>query len=171
MNFILIRTDDYQTLRGILIGISLSVFAEFSGLSTITSYAVTTFQKHDTSFCPYKSSIALAIALILGSLTTAYLVDKMGRKVLILVSLLGSACGLLTASFYHHVNQRGYDSSSYDFVPMIALSITIFIASAGIEPLFYVCSVENLPAKVCCCCVNKKKELELRMQVTKWWRI
>lgn len=133
-----IQIDDYRTVRGILIGVSLSVFAEFSGLSTITSYAVTTFQKHDTSFCPYKSSIALAIALILGSLTTAYLVDKFGRKVLILVSLLGSACGLLTASFYHHVNQRGYDSSSYDWVPMIALSWTIFIASAGIEPLFYV---------------------------------
>lgn len=132
-----------------MIGISLSVFAEFTGLSTITSYAVTTFQKHGTSICPYKSSIALAIALILGSLATAYLVDKFGRKILILVSLLGSSCGLLCCGFYHHLNQCGYDASSYDWIPVASLSAVIFIASAGIEPLFYVCSVENLPAKVC----------------------
>lgn len=150
--FLPFQTGNFETLRGILIGISLSIFAEFTGLSTITSYAVTTFQKHGTSLCPYKSSIVLAVALILGSLATAYLADKFGRKVLILVSLLGSSCGLLTASFYHHVNQRGYDSTSYDWIPMVALSLTIFIAAAGIEPLFYVCSVENLPAKVCCCC-------------------
>lgn len=106
---------------------------------------------------PFKALRLTKLFIFSGSLTTAFLVDKLGRKVLILVSLLGSACGLLTASFYHHVNQRGYDSSSYDWVPMIALSVTIFIASAGIEPLFYVCSVENLPAKVCCHVYTKTK--------------
>lgn len=76
-------TDNFQTLRGILIGVSLSIFAEFTGLSTITSYCVTTFQKttfqkHGTSICPYKSSCVLAVALTLGSMATAYLADKFG---------------------------------------------------------------------------------------------
>lgn len=81
-------------------------------------------------------------------MATAYLADKFARKSLILVSLLGSACGLLSAAFFHHIYHCGYESASYDWIPVVCLSTVIFLAAAGIEPLFYVCSVENLPAKV-----------------------
>lgn len=135
-------------MKGLFLGIALILFAELTGFYTLTSYAVISFQKVGTTIDPYKSSITLAVALTLGSLATAWFADKLGRKVLILISLLGAAFGLFTVAGYHYAVLCRYDLSSYAWVPMVSLSTVIFLASAGIVPLCYISCVENLPAKV-----------------------
>lgn len=106
------------------------------------------FEKVGKSVDPYISSIILAVALIFGSLATTYLADILGRRLLNIVSLFGSACGLLSMSLYHYLYVKDYDLSAFTWVPVISLSFVIFISSAGIVSLAFVCSVENLPTKV-----------------------
>lgn len=77
-----------SALKGIGIGIALTTLAQFTGNFTITSYAVMIFEKAGTSLDPYTSTIMLAIALILGSIFTTYLADKLGRKFLNIISLV-----------------------------------------------------------------------------------
>lgn len=115
---------------------------------SITTYAVTTFQKVGTSINPYVSSIILAVSLIVGSMVTTYVVDKIGRRALSAISLLGSACGLAITALYQFLYLNGLDLSSFAFVPVASLCFTVFISSAGITPCALVCSVENLPSKV-----------------------
>lgn len=115
----------------------------------IVNYAVITLAKAETSMDPYISSILLAVALILGSLTTTYLADRLGRKKLCLTSLLGSACGLLAAALYRYLSLDGYDLAAFSWVPVVSLSLVVYISSAGILPLALVCSIECLPTKVC----------------------
>ena len=140
---------DRKVMKGLFMGIALIFFAELTGFYTLTSYAVTTFEKVGTTIDPYKSSITLAVALTFGSLATASLADKLGRKALILISLLGASLGLFTVAGYHYAVLSGCDLSSYAWVPMASLSTVIFLASAGIIPLCYICCVETIPAKVC----------------------
>lgn len=106
------------------------------------------FEKVGKSVDPYISSIILAVALIFGSLSTTYFADIIGRRVLNIGSLFGSACGLLSMSLYHYLYVNDYDLSAFHWVPVISLSFVIFISSAGIVSLAFVCSVENLPTKV-----------------------
>lgn len=136
-------------LKGLGIGTALSTFSQLTASFTIVNYAVTTFAKAGTSVDPYVSSIVLAVALIIGSLTTTYLADKLGRRKLILISLMGSAFGLLSTALYHYLNSIGFDLTAHAWIPIVSLSSVIFISSAGINPLSIVCSVENLPTKVC----------------------
>lgn len=162
-------------MKGLFIGITLILFAELTGFYAITSYAVTTFQKAGTTIDPYKSSITLAVALIFGSLATASLADKLGRKALILTSLLGAALGLFTVAGYHYATLCGYDLSSFAWVPMVSLSTVIFLASAGIIPLCYICCVETIPTKVrlskwmfLCCCSFSHFHFFHRCSLTEW---
>lgn len=131
-------------------GFALNAFAQFTLNFTIISYAVTIFEKTGTSIDPYISSIVLALALIVGSLLTTYLADMLGRKILNIVSCAGSAIGLFTLSIYYYFYINDYNLASFVWVPVVSLSFVVFISSAGINALAYVCSVECIPAKVNC---------------------
>lgn len=107
------------------------------------------FERTGADMSPYISSIMVALSLIFGALLTTYLADKLGRKILNFGSLFGSAIGLFSVAIYYYCNINGYDLSNFHWVPVLALSFVIFISSAGINALAYVCSVEYLPLKVC----------------------
>lgn len=141
-------TGNRSALKGIGIGIALVICSQTTTSFAIVNYAVITLAKAGTSLNPYFSSIMLAVALIFGSLTTTYLADKLGRKKLCLASLLGSACGLLAAALYRYLSLDGYDLTAFSWVPVVSLSLVVFISSSGILPLSLICSVEYLPTKV-----------------------
>lgn len=62
---------------------------------TIITYAVFILKRSGTKLNPYASSIALGICLILGNVCTGLMVEKLGRKAFMILSLLGSAGGLV----------------------------------------------------------------------------
>ena len=136
-------------LKGLGIGFTLTTLATMTGTFIITTYAVTIFEALGTSIDPYVSSILCAIALIFGSIISTYLADKIGRRKLNFISLSGTAIGLLIASSYYYLNINGVDLTPFSWLPVISLCFCIFISAAGIVPLTMVCSVENLPSKVC----------------------
>lgn len=125
------------------------ILTQVSCCFTIVNYSVMTFTKAGTSIDPHKSSIVLALALTFGSLASTYLADVLGRRTLNLISLLGAACSLFGTALYHYLSLSGYDLSSFGWVPVVLLCFLVFITAAGIGPLSIICSVENLPPKVC----------------------
>lgn len=136
-------------MKGIFIGIAINTISYFPAYYNLTSYATMIFERTDsTLFSPYVSTILLAVALTLGSLLTTFLVDFLGRRVLIIISLSGSIVGLLAMALHYYLYLIGYDMSSFKWVPVLSLSFVIFITAAGVIPCASVCSVENLPAKV-----------------------
>lgn len=108
------------------------------------------FKNVDSSLLTaYMSSILLAVALIMGSVATTSFVDIWGRKLLIQISLIGSAIGLFAMAIYDYLKLNSYNLSSYEFVPVVSLSLVVFISASGVIPLSILVSIENLPAKVC----------------------
>lgn len=148
LNLNFLSSVNRSSLKALGIGIALVVISQFTANFTIISYAVTIFEKTKTSIDPYLSSIISAVALIFGSLLTTYLADILGRKLLILISLFGSAIGLFAVALHYYLHINGFDLSAYEYVPVVSISFVIFISSSGIVPLSYVCSVENLAPKV-----------------------
>lgn len=138
-----------EALKGFLKGIILANLAHLSGIFVFVTYAGLVFKMADTpNIDPYYSSIAIAVMQIVGNLCTGQLSDTLGRKILLYISFLGSACGLLSFALYSYLHQNGYALSNFQWVPVISLSLVIFTASAGIVPLASVLIVENLPSKV-----------------------
>lgn len=138
-----------RALKQLGIGVALNVILEFSGGFTILTYATMIFQRMNTPMDSYVCSIMLAIALIIGSILSTSLADKLGRKRLNLISLFGSAAGLFAAILYHYLHLNGYNLSGFGWVPVVSLSFVVFITSVGIWALSGICAAEILSARVC----------------------
>lgn len=137
-----------STLGGLTKAVILTGMSTFTANHTLINYSVMIFERAETSIDPYFQSIFLAIALILGSLSTTYFADILGRKTLCVISFLGSAFGLLSLSLYHYLHLKSYDLSAFAWVPVTSLSFVIFISAAGVMPMSMICGVEYLPPKV-----------------------
>lgn len=139
-----------SALKGIFNGIILGSLAPLTGFLIFITYAVHIFETVGvTKIDPYVSSITMAIVQIIGTLCTTSFSDSLGRKALLIVSLLGSAFGLLSFASYSYLKQNEYELSSFEWVPVVSLSFVIFTASAGVIPLMFIGMVEHLTSKVC----------------------
>lgn len=138
-----------NAVRGMTIGIALAIFSAFTGLSVFITYAVSIFQSANTNLDAYVCSIVIGIMQILGCLCSTQLSDTLGRKIMLITSFLGTFIGTTVLIIFLYVPKLGYDVSAYTWIPVTSLSFVIFILSAGINPLLGVCTVENLPTKVC----------------------
>lgn len=137
-----------DTFGRLSIGFVLAIVSMMTGCFTFISYAVYVFTQLQANIDPYSSSILLAVMQIFGNLCSSQFADVLGRKFILIVSLLGTTVGLLSLASYSYFVSSGYDLSAYAWIPVISLSFVIFIGSAGIVPLLGVCVVENLPLKV-----------------------
>lgn len=144
----LLFSVDRNAVRAIFIAIVLSFLNQLSGCSTFLIYAGSILSKTRNSVNPYKASIAFGVVQIVGSLFTTQLADRLGRKVLLIVSLFGSALGQTSLAIFTYLQEFDYDLSMFNWVPLISLSFIVFIATIGIVPLSSICTVEVLPAKV-----------------------
>lgn len=124
-------------------------FSQFSGTFALLSYSTTVFKDSGSDFDPYISSIIFTSLQIFGTYCTSLLIDRVGRKVLLIVSASGASVGLATMATFSYFHKYGYDVSAFNLVPVISLSFFIFISSVGLIPIPYVIIAEVLPRKVC----------------------
>lgn len=139
---------NWTTFKGALICVAISWFTQMTGCFLLVNYASLIFDISNTSFSVDASAIILAIAQISGGLTSTQLGDTMGRKTTLFISLLCSALGLFIFSTYLYLHHHGYPLSNYTLLPIVNLSLVIFISSAGILAISNTCVVENMPTKV-----------------------
>lgn len=126
----------------------ISILVLGCGNFALLNYAILIFERSGAHMSPYVSSIMLFVAQIIGCICSTGLADKLGRKILIIISLVGSAIGLTTLAVYLHLMENGVDTQLFTWVPVASLSFAIFIGSAGIVPLGAICTLEQLPSKV-----------------------
>lgn len=90
--------------RGLIAGVGLQVFQQFVGINTVMYYSPTIFQL--AGFASNRTAILLSLVTAglnaFGSIISIYLIDRAGRKKLLIISLLGVivSLGLLTGVFY-----------------------------------------------------------------------
>lgn len=135
---------------GILYGSVLSALAFMTGFLVFATYAVVIFKEAGAkNINPHISAISMAVLHLIGNLCTAALSDTLGRKALLITSLLGSACGIFTFAFYCYLRSIGFDVTAFEFVPVISLLFAVFSASTGVVPLMFLSIIEHIPSEVC----------------------
>lgn len=133
-----------------MIGVCLMAINQFSGCFALINYSATIFRDSGSEINPNVSSIILAAVQILGTYVSTILVDRVGRKILLIVSAASTSGGLAIMGLYSYLDKHGWDMQALDWVPVTSLSFVIFIASIGILPLPFVVLAEVLPQNVSC---------------------
>lgn len=132
--------------RGIIIGIVLAFLSQNCGQLFLSFYSSVIFSglylPSDWLF------IVNTLINIIGTLLASQLIETLGRKVLLIISLAGSAFGLTTLAAFSYYDSIGFDMSMYWWVAIASFGVAKFMASVGIVPLCMVCSLELMPTKV-----------------------
>lgn len=143
-------------LKGIGTALAMVWLFQSTGFYIIINYASFIYKTSGTALRIEISTIVLTVAQLLGGLVATRLGDTFGRKTTMMISLFGTATGLLIFSVHSYMRQNCYDVSSHMWVPEVCLSFVIFISSAGICALANTYVVENFPPKVNTCFSVKK---------------
>lgn len=131
-----------------LIGPILIALCQFSGNVSISSYAATIFMETGSTLNPNASSIIMGSFQVIGTIIASFLIDRLGRRCLLLTSLAGTAFTLNVTGLYCYFHSCGYDVSSWSMLPVISLSAFVIISSVGVAPVPLVVVSEVLPQKV-----------------------
>ena len=137
-----------SAMKGIVTSFAMSWFIQMTGSFLITNYASMIFEKSGSLLDPKIASIVLACVQIVSGLISTQLGDTFGRKTTLFISLFGTAVGLSSLASYSYLKHFGYDMSNFLWLPVVCLSLIIFMSSVGIIALGHIVAVENYPQKV-----------------------
>lgn len=127
---------------------TLMAVNQFSGTFTLTNYAATIFKESGSTINPNYSTVVIGCGQVVGTFVSISLIDRIGRKKLLLFSTLGAAVCLFITGTYTYYIRQGYDLSNYNILPVVTLSTFLFVSAIGITPIPYILVAEIFPQKV-----------------------
>lgn len=102
-----------------------------SGVFALLSYASMIFDLAGSTLSPNASAIIVGGIQVVGVYVSTLLVDRAGRKFLMVSSAFCCALGLSLFSAYDYLKQEGVDVSMYNWVPLASFSFVVFVANLG----------------------------------------
>lgn len=112
------------------------------------SYGSEIMAKSGTNLPPGASSIFMALVQLCATMVTYVLIDKKGRKFLLIISLVGCSLSHSIMIAYIHLNNHGVHIAMFHWTPILCMASVIFMASIGIVPLTFICMAESFPSKM-----------------------
>lgn len=148
----IVHWKDYCTpeaRKGLLIGVIMMSMNIFTGSLLLLNYAAPIFKESGSDLDPNTSSIILISVQLAGTYIATFLVDRIGRRALLITSTIGTGTGTFIMATFNWLSYMQTDLSNFSWVPVASLSLAVFMASMGLMPLLFVVLAEVLPSKVC----------------------
>ncbi|XP_025209206.1 facilitated trehalose transporter Tret1-2 homolog [Melanaphis sacchari] len=134
--------------RGLFLGLGVMVFMQFTGCNTVIFYATTIFNATGSSINSNASTVIVGIMGVLSTYVSTLVVDKLGRKILLLSSVVAMGiCTFFIGGFFY-AKDHNYDVSSIGFIPLLSLCVFIILFSVGFGPIPWMLMGEIFPAQI-----------------------
>ncbi|KAI4456966.1 sugar transporter [Holotrichia oblita] len=138
-----------QYRKVIIIMAGIKTLQQLNGTAAVDAYLQTIIELSSSSISSELSSIIFGVIQIPAVLTASYLVDKLGRKPLLITAALGCAVALVGEGTYFYLqDQTDVDISSLSWLPTSALCLFLIMNPLGIQSLVYVLLGELFPTNV-----------------------
>lgn len=131
--------------KAVFIAIVLIILPQFCGCYLLLSYTAQFFKEAGSTLTPVQSSVIITIVQLVANLVTISLIDRLGRKILIVSSSIATSLGLLILAMHQLYRE---DLPDTNWVPVFGLSFTIFVATVGLLPVPFTITIDVLPPKV-----------------------
>ncbi|XP_034943114.1 facilitated trehalose transporter Tret1-like [Chelonus insularis] len=128
--------QDKSNLRAfIIINLFLIPFY-FGGLAAIMIYGHVIFQAAGNSISEHVAVISIAATQLIASLIMSLLVDRVGRKPLVLFSgVCGGICNFVIGFYFFTKDYMDINVVSYNTVPLLAAIVLVFSFNIGIASI------------------------------------
>lgn len=136
-------------VKGFLVALGLSSFQQLSGLGAILAYTEYIFVAAGTKFSADVSSIIVGLVLFLASFGGPLIVDRKGRKFLLICSALGCMLSEAVLGLYFYMLDKSTVSlDNLSWLPILCLMVYTVTFNIGFGPLPYTITSEVLPSNV-----------------------
>lgn len=131
-----------------LITVVLMFFQQCSGANAVLFYSSDIFDSTKDFMNPKTATILLAAAQVVATLISNIIVDKAGRKILLILSAVFMALSLMSlGTFYYMSSNDVLFKSQYSFIPLVSL-ISFFLAfSTGFGAIPWLLSSEMVSVR------------------------
>jgi SP family galactose:H+ symporter-like MFS transporter len=132
----------------LIIGLGLAIFQQFTGINTVIYYAPTILESagFNSATLSVLSSVGVTLVNVLATVVSVLLVDRCGRRPLLLVGLAGMTISMALMGFVFQ--------SAGNLTPVLKMfavgSLMLYVASFAISlgPLFYLVISEIYPLSI-----------------------
>ncbi|KAJ8875058.1 hypothetical protein PR048_022948 [Dryococelus australis] len=178
------------TRIGLIIGIGAMVCNQFSGVMAVVSYTVSIFQESGSDLSPNVATILVGTLQVVGVYVASLLVDRLGRKVLFIISSFIAATCLGSLSLYFYLRNREFDVSYFGWVPVTSLCAYMVGFAIGVGSIPFIVigeifapHVKSIAIALCVCTNNLSsflvsrffmslcKALGLSSRESIWWSL
>ncbi|KAJ2942925.1 hypothetical protein O0L34_g15115 [Tuta absoluta] len=135
--------------KGFYISCVLVLAQQFSGINAVLFYMSTIFTAAGSKLEPDIATIIIGVVLVICCFITSVAVEKLGRKLLLLISCAGAAIGMgLLGMYFFLDSQKSPMAVNLNFLPLLSLIIFIVTYSFGLGPMPWIYLSELLPMEV-----------------------
>ncbi|XP_035916221.1 facilitated trehalose transporter Tret1-2 homolog isoform X2 [Anopheles stephensi] len=136
--------------HGLLICVTLMALNQFCGCFYMMNYAQSVFAASGSvlSLPASLSVIVVGLIQLVGCYVCTLLVDRIGRKILLLISSAGLTLGQSVFSSYCYGQTMGLDLTAFGWVPLVCFSVIVFIGTVGVGTMPFVVLAEIMPQKI-----------------------
>lgn len=106
------------------------------------------FKEAGSNLPPMLCSIIVSIIQVSGAYASTVFVEAAGRKTLLLLSTIGICVGDVSMGSYYYLTSKGYETSFFNWVPLVAFSLIIFTAACGVLTVSFAFIAEITPPKI-----------------------
>lgn len=124
------------TIRGLTISFGLMFFQQVSGINAVIFYTNDIFGAANTGVDPGLATIIVGVMQVVATFIASLVVDKLGRRILLLASDSIMALCTLVLGIYFFMKSNDADSvENIGFIPIVALCVFIVSFSIGFGPV------------------------------------
>ncbi|CAG2066598.1 unnamed protein product, partial [Timema podura] len=135
------------TAKAMRIIFGLVIIAQATGIQGVIYYTVEIFQSGESSISPYICNFVVAIVQFLLSLLTVMVVDRVGRRLLLLLSGAGMAVSIaFLAMHFLMIDNKSY-MANFGWMPCVTVTLFISTYASGFGPLPWLVMAEIVPTE------------------------
>lgn len=135
--------------NAILILIGLKAAQQFSGITAFLFYVQIIFEKSGGLLSSAMSSILFGLVQLISSVSSSLVIDRLGRKPLLIMSCIFTAIPLVVQGSYFYIQDKtSYDLEPYNWIPMATMLTFVITYSFGLGVIPYMMPGELFPTNI-----------------------
>ncbi|KAK0183248.1 hypothetical protein PV327_001307 [Microctonus hyperodae] len=131
--FDLIKTSGSR--KAVLASFGAMAFQQLSGINAVIFYTVTIFKAAGSNLDADLAAIIVALVQAVMAAVAALIVDRAGRKPLLIFSSSFMAISLVALGLYFKLKDDGKDVSNIGWLPLVSLTFYMIAFSIGLGPI------------------------------------
>ncbi|XP_037813161.1 facilitated trehalose transporter Tret1 isoform X2 [Lucilia sericata] len=124
------------TIKALCISLGLMFFQQLSGINAVIFYSTDIFRDAETGIDENLSTIVVGIMQVIATFISVMVVDKLGRRILLLASSSVMAISTIAMGVYFYMKENDRDSvANLGWLPVSSLCVFIIMFSIGFGPV------------------------------------